>query len=115
MHGNSSSRAFLRHRQHLCCSMLALMLLHSLWQLRKAKPVELLHSVSAGEREPRANWLLALVGLVLLGAGYWLAITIQNPVDALVWFFVAVILVILGTYCLLHRRERGGSEAAASG
>lgn len=60
--------------------------------------MELLHSVSAGEREPRANWLLALVGLVLLGAGYWLAITIQNPVDALVWFFVAVILVILGTY-----------------
>lgn len=90
-------RAFLRTGS-IFLLYAALMLLHSLWQLRKAKPVELLHSVSAGEREPRANWLLALVGLVLLGAGYWLAITIQNPVDALVWFFVAVILVILGTY-----------------
>ena len=90
-------RAFLRTGS-IFLLYAALMLLHSLWQLRKAKPVELLHSVSAGEREPRANWLLALVGLVLLGAGYWLAITIQNPVDALVWFFVAVILVSLGTY-----------------
>ena len=76
-----------------------LILLHSLWQLRKAKPVELLHSVSAGEREPKANWLLALIGVFLLGLGYWIAVTIQNPVDALLWFFVAVILVILGTYC----------------
>lgn len=77
----------------------ALMLVYSLRQLRKAKPVELLHSVSAGEREPKANWLLALVGLVLLGLGYWIAVTLQNPVEALLWFFVAVILVILGTYC----------------
>ena len=76
-----------------------LILLHSLWQLRKAKPVELLHSVSAGEREPKANWLLALIGVFLLGLGYWIAVTIQNPVDAMLWFFVAVILVILGTYC----------------
>lgn len=75
------------------------MLVYSLRQLRKAKPVELLHSVSAGEREPKANWLLALVGLVLLGMGYWIAVTLQNPVEALLWFFVAVILVILGTYC----------------
>lgn len=76
-----------------------LILLHSLRQLRKARPVELLHSVSTGEREPKANWLLALCGIVLLGAGYWMAVSITNPVEALVWFFVAVILVILGTYC----------------
>lgn len=76
-----------------------LILLHSLRQIQKSKPVELLHSVSAGEREPKANWLLALAGVLILGLGYWLAVTIQNPVDALIWFFVAVILVILGTYC----------------
>ncbi len=56
-------RAFLRTGS-IFLLYAALMLLHSLWQLRKAKPVELLHSVSAGEREPWANWLLALVGLV---------------------------------------------------
>ena len=92
MHGNSSPGP--------SCAPLypASLLLLCLWQLRLAIRVELLLCVSAGEREPRANWLLALVGLVLLGAGYWLAITIQNPVDALVWFFVAVILVIFRTY-----------------
>lgn len=75
-----------------------LALLRSLWQLRKARPVELLSSVSAGERQPKANWLLAVLGVLLLGAGYWLAVTIEDPVSALTWFFVAVILVILGTY-----------------
>lgn len=76
-----------------------LILLHSLWQLRKAKPVELLSSTSMGEREPKANWLLALIGIVLLGFGYYLAVRIQDPITAVAWFFVAVILVILGTYC----------------
>lgn len=75
-----------------------LVLLRSLWQLRKSRPVELLNSAQAGQREPKANWLLALLGLGLLGLGYWMAVTIKNPVDATIWFFAAVILVILGTY-----------------
>lgn len=75
-----------------------LVLLRSLWQIKKARPVELLNSTQAGQKEPRANWLLALLGVALLGSGYWMAVTIRNPVDAMFWFFVAVILVILGTY-----------------
>ncbi|WP_295582612.1 FtsX-like permease family protein [uncultured Oscillibacter sp.] len=66
----------------------------------RSQPVELLQSVSAGQREPRTKKLLAAVGVLTLGAGYALAVTTQNPVDALALFFLAVVLVMIGTYCL---------------
>ena len=77
-----------------------LVLLHNLIQLRRAKPVELLRSSSVGEREPKVKWLLALVGIVTLVAGYVMANTIQSPLEALTRFFFAVVLVIIGTYCI---------------
>ena len=43
---------------------------------------------------------LAALGFVTLGAGYWLALTVKTPFDALTVFFPAVLLVIIGTYCL---------------
>ena len=76
-----------------------LILLNSLYQIYKSKPVELMRSESVGEKPPKANWLLALVG-ILLGGAYYLAITIQDPVTAMVLFFVAVIMVIAATYLL---------------
>lgn len=78
----------------------SLILLSSLYQVYKSKPVELMKSESVGEKPPKANWLLALVGLVLLGGAYCLAITIQDPVTAMVLFFVAVVMVIVATYLL---------------
>ncbi len=77
-----------------------LILLHTLWEIRGASAIELLRSENAGERPPRANWLLALAGVMILGAAYYMAVTIQDPIDALLWFFVAVIMVILATYLL---------------
>ena len=77
-----------------------LLLLNSLRQVHMARPVELLRAPNFGERPPRANWLLALLGVVLLGAAYWLAVTIEDPVAALGLFFIAVILVIMATYLL---------------
>ena len=59
-----------------------------------------MRSEAVGEKPPKANWLLALVGVVLLGGAYYLAITIQDPVTAMVLFFVAVIMVIVATYLL---------------
>ena len=61
----------------------------------------LLRSESVGEKPPKANWALGLAGLVILAAAYYLAVSITNPIDAMVWFFVAVILVIVATYLLL--------------
>lgn len=74
--------------------------LYNILQVRLSKPIELLHGGEAGEKEPRAHWLLAVIGAGLLGAGYYLAVTIEDPIAALTMFFVAVILVILGTYLL---------------
>nr|WP_305139008.1 ABC transporter permease [uncultured Schaedlerella sp.] len=75
-------------------------LLQTLWQIRGESAMELLHSENAGEKPPKANWLLALTGLVILAAAYYLAVSIENPIEALIWFFVAVIMVIVATYLL---------------
>ncbi len=77
-----------------------LIFLNSLQQIHLTNPIELLRGGQMGEKEPKSRWLLALVGTILLGSGYWIAVTITNPVQAFTLFFFAVILVILGTYCL---------------
>lgn len=64
------------------------------------KPIELLRGGHVGEREPKAKWLLALVGLAALGYGYYLALTTKNPLQAFSVFFRAVLCVIAGTYLL---------------
>ncbi|MCI9150442.1 MAG: FtsX-like permease family protein [Lachnospiraceae bacterium] len=77
-----------------------ILLLNGTRQIYKANPVELLGSESAGEKPPKARLLLALAGLALVAGAYYLAVTIQDPIAAMLLFFVAVIMVILGTYLL---------------
>lgn len=77
-----------------------LILLNSVRQIRKAKPVELLQSDRTGEREPKARWVMAVLGCVCLTAGYLIAVLTKNPIAAFMMFFLAVILVIAGTYLL---------------
>ena len=75
-------------------------LLLNLLYVHLSKPVELLKGGSVGEKEPKTKVLLAILGVVTLGAGYYIAITTESPLEALMLFFLAVILVIIGTYCL---------------
>ena len=77
-----------------------LIFLYSIRQVYVARPVELLQAEHAGEREPKAKWLLALVGAGCLGAGYYIALTTTDVLQAIFLFFVAVVLVIIGTYLL---------------
>jgi len=77
-----------------------LTLLSNLRQIHLAKPVELLRGGEQGEREPKTKWVLAIVGLICLVAGYVMSLLTKNPLEALSMFFLAVILVIIGTYCL---------------
>lgn len=77
-----------------------LTLLSNLRQVHLAKPIELLKGGQVGEREPKAKWLLTLSGLASMGTGYYLALTAESPIAALTLFFVAVLLVMIGTYCL---------------
>ena len=72
----------------------------NLISLERLRPVELLSSVSTGEKEPKVRWILLIVGILTLGAGYGIAVSVKNPYKALQLFFVAVFLVIIGTYCL---------------
>ena len=74
--------------------------LNNLRQIHFTSVIGLLKSGNEGEREPKSKWFLAVLGILLLGAGYMLAVTITNPIAALMLFFVAVVLVVLGTYCL---------------
>ena len=79
----------------------ALLWLVSVVRVGRSTAVALLRSEAAGEKPPRANWFLGLLGLILLGAAYYLAVSIKNPLDAITWFFVAVVLVIFATYLLM--------------
>ena len=79
----------------------ALLWLVSVVRVGRSTAVALLRSEAAGEKPPRANWFLSLLGLSLLGAAYYLAVSIKNPLDAITWFFVAVVLVIFATYLLM--------------
>lgn len=73
---------------------------YNLFQIRLANPIELLRGGSAGEKEPKTKVILALVGVAAMAAGYYLAVSTRNPLEAINIFFVAVILVIIGTYAL---------------
>lgn len=75
-------------------------LINSLRQVRLAQPIELLRAGNVGEKEPKARWIIAVLGLVSLGTGYFLALAISHPLDALMFFFAAVVFVIIGTYLL---------------
>lgn len=77
-----------------------LLLLNGLRQIHTANPIELLHSENTGEKPPKANWILALLGSLILGYAYDLAVTISDPVSAMIWFFAAVVMVIIATYIL---------------
>ncbi len=75
--------------------------LHALWQLYRSDTLRLLKSDQEGDRAPRANWPLGLAGLLILMCGYYLSLTVQNPVDAIFVFFFAVLLVICASYLLM--------------
>lgn len=77
-----------------------LILLSTLVKVGRGTAVSLLRSESCGEKPPRANVLVAVLGAVLLVVAYGMAVSIQEPLQAMLLFFVAVILVILGTYLL---------------
>ena len=75
-------------------------LLYDIAKVRLSNPIELLHGSNVGEKEPKTKWILAIIGAICLAIGYYIALTTESPLDALMLFFVAVLLVIFGTYFL---------------
>ena len=80
--------------------LIGLTLLSNLNKVRVSKPIELLYGSQVGEREPRTKWFMTLLGVLTLGAGYYIALRTTNGMEAIAFYFVAVFLVIIGTYCL---------------
>ena len=77
-----------------------LLLINSVLRLRLSSPIELLRSENLGEKPPKANWALGILGAAVLATAYYIAVTTANPIDAMQWFFIAVIMVIIATYLL---------------
>lgn len=77
-----------------------LLFLNSFRQIHSSNTIELLYGSNVGEKEPKVKWPLAVIGIVSLALGYGISITITNPLGAFTLFFLAVILVVIGTYFL---------------
>jgi putative ABC transport system permease protein len=75
-------------------------LVNNLRQIHLSKPIELINGGNVGEKEPKTKWLLTTVGFICLGVGYYMALTTESPLKAMNLFFIAVILVIIGTFAL---------------
>ncbi len=85
---------------YLFCGIFLVILISNLIRIKLSKPIELLRGGNVGEKEPKTKWFLAVLGILALGAGYWIAIVTDAPLQAIMLFFVAVLLVIAGTYLL---------------
>lgn len=77
-----------------------LTLIFNIFQIHISNPITLLHGSNVGEKEPKTKWILTIIGVVCLSIAYYIAQTISDPMTAFTLFFVAVILVIIGTYTL---------------
>lgn len=78
----------------------ALTLIYNMMQIKLANPIELLRGGNVGEKEPKSKWLMAIIAVGCLAVAYYISITTENPLNVLSLFFVAVLLVIVGTYLL---------------
>lgn len=75
-------------------------MIYNMIKVRKLNPIDLIKGDKKGEKEPKANWIVGLIGLISLGIGYYIALSIKNPIISIPVFFLAVVFVIIGTYLL---------------
>ncbi len=84
----------------LFAAVFAALLIKSVIQVKRTDPLELMKSENVGEKPPKANWIPAVLGVLLLGGAYYMSVTIKSPLSAVFAFLIAVIMVIIGTYLL---------------
>lgn len=84
----------------LFLAIFLLIMIRMLVSVYKLRPIEMLRSENVGEKPPKANWIFALIGAVILAGAYYLAVKIIDPTTAMLLFFVAVTMVIIATYLL---------------
>lgn len=80
----------------------SLLVLINGFRLLRLNPLQLTKDGLKGEKKGRFLVIQTLLGLGAMGYGYYLALSVQNPVIAIMSFFLAVLLVILGTYLFFN-------------
>src|SRR5699024_9760960 len=83
----------------LFVTFLVSFIFHS-FKINRLNPTELFVSAHKGQREPKGNWLVALLGLGTLGSGYYIALTTNDVLGSLMNIFIAIFLIVIGTYLL---------------
>ena len=81
--------------------LFVILFLSSVGRVKFLNSISLLKSENVGEKPPKGNIIFAIIGLVLLGISYYAAVTIDNPIQALNEFVIAVIIVIIATYLIM--------------
>lgn len=98
----SISKTGIRSSTLLFGCIFILMLIRNIFNISLSNPIELIKGSNVGEKEPKAKWISAIIGFLCLGVAYYIAIVTENPLSAIFLFFIAVILVIIGTFLLFE-------------
>ncbi len=85
----------------LFAAIFLVLLVSRLIQVRRASAISLIKSENFGEKPPKGNWFLGIIGVALIIGAYAIAVSIRNPLTAFLLFFVAVLMVIAGTYLVM--------------
>ena len=80
----------------------SLLILVNGFRLLRLNPLQLTKDGLKGEKKGRFLVIQTFLGLGAMGYGYYLALSVKDPVMAIMSFFLAVLLVILGTYLLFN-------------
>ena len=80
----------------------ALLGLLNAWRILRLNALQLTREKASGEKKARFLWPQTILGLASLGFGYYLALSVKDPMSAILIFFLAVILVMIGTYLLFN-------------
>ncbi len=75
-----------------------LILINSIRQVQFSSAISLMRSENVGEKPPKGNWFIGIMGILILVVAYYISVTIQEPIQAILIFSIAVIMVIIGTY-----------------
>ena len=81
-------------------AIFALLMFFAMVTIKRNSAISLLKDNTRSEKEPRGRLIMSILSLIMLAVAYYLALSVQGPIEALMKFFIAVILVIIGTYLL---------------
>ena len=75
-------------------------LLSNIWKIHFSNPITLLQGGNTGEKEPKARWILTIIGIACLGPAYYIGQSINEPVHSAKPSYQTILLLFIGTYPL---------------